>query len=263
MTCNVQFSPSLLSADFLNLERDVRLIASADPAPEWLHIDVMDGHFVPNLTIGPDVIKSLKKITTIPLDVHLMIDNPAAQLKWYLDAGVDLLTVHVESRAAALANAGAVGSTHAQHHKGTSYTISSLTPSWIDELKTILRQIRNAGAKAGISLNPDTSPETLKPLIGFFDVVLVMSVHPGFAAQSFIPSCADKIRTIVKGREIAREKRGEKAADFLIEVDGGMRTETVRLAVEAGADILVAGNAIFNTDDPCQALAGLRSACCG
>jgi len=276
MSRTIQISPSLLSADFLNLERDVNFIASAKPRPEWLHLDIMDGHFVPNLTIGPKFVKSLRNLTDIQLDVHLMIDNPGAQLDLYLDAGTDLVTIHVESPAAKLVNAVTVSSTRFTHRRGTSFAISEFTPSQLEELRSLLERIRAAGAKAGVSLNPNTPIEVLEPLMGCFDLVLVMSVHPGFAGQSFIPSCVDKVAWLVARREALREGQaglagqagqagqagagceGCEARDFLIEVDGGINAETAGIAAAAGADILVAGYSVFGADDPLGALAEIR-----
>ena len=271
MLRTVQIAPSILSAHPLNLERDVRLIMNTADKPEWLHIDVMDGHFVPNLTIGPAFVKALKKITDVRLDVHLMVNNPAAQLDWYLNAGADLVTVQVESPAvldsSAIMSGGAApspGPGTSPHQKGTSFTVFQLTDSQVDELTSMLARIRRAGALAGVALNPDTPAEILKPLYGCFDVVMVMSVHPGFAGQSFISTCAQKIASLAADRAAMRENPvvtpAESAADFLIEVDGGIDTLTISSAVEAGADMLVAGNAVFGAADPLRALADLRSA---
>ncbi|MCL1890824.1 MAG: ribulose-phosphate 3-epimerase [Coriobacteriia bacterium] len=289
MARTVKIAPSILSADFLNLERDVTLLLQAETPPEWLHIDVMDGHFVPNLTIGPPFVEALKKLikkekSDTKLDVHIMVDNPIAQLDWYLKAGADILTIHVESHAAAVANASAIGSVQPLRHKGTSYTITALSGSQIDELKYALKRIREAGALAGIALDPDTPAEVLRPLLGSFDVVMLMSVHPGFAGQSFIPSCLEKIAYVAQAREVMREKLGGAASaggagdaggvgaaggkagagttgaagDFLVEVDGGIDATTVAAVVEAGADVVVAGKAIYGAKDPQKALTKLR-----
>jgi len=289
MPRTVQIAPSLLSADFLNLQRDVELMATASQQPEWLHIDVMDGHFVPNLTIGPVFVKSLKKITNIKLDVHLMIDNPVTQVDWYLEAGTDLLVVHVESFGAGAAPAptplstsdpssdplsdplsvpgnngvtasdGAIaGSSSPVLGKGTSFAISALAPSQVDELKALLECIRATGALAGVALNPNTPLEVLEPLYGCFDLVLIMSVHPGFAAQSFIPASLDRLESLVEERLKSIKKYGTEKGNFLIEVDGGINLETAARAATAGADILVAGNAIFGADDPLQAFVQIR-----
>ena len=219
MFTDIQIAPSILSADFANLERDVRMISEA--GADWIHVDVMDGHFVPNLTIGPAHVKMLKRVTDVPLDVHLMIDNPEVQVPWYIDAGADSVTVHVET---------------------------------CDNAVSMLRSIRDAGAKAGISLNPETDPTQLAGLLDLVDMVLVMSVHPGFGGQSFIESSPAKIAAIV-------EMCKAEGAAPLIEVDGGIGVGTAPLVSAVGADVLVAGSAIFCADDPAVALRGIRDAC--
>lgn len=219
MFTDIQIAPSILSADFANLERDVRMISTA--GADWIHVDVMDGHFVPNLTIGPAHVKMLKRVTDVPLDVHLMIDNPEVQVPWYIEAGADSVTVHVEV---------------------------------CDDAASMLRTIRDAGVKVGISLNPETDVFALEGLLGLVDLVLVMSVHPGFGGQSFIESSPAKIAAIV-------EMCKAEGAAPLIEVDGGIGVGTAPLVRAAGADVLVAGSAIFCADDPAAALRGIRDAC--
>ena len=219
MFTDIQIAPSILSADFANLERDVRMVSEA--GADWIHVDVMDGHFVPNLTIGPAHVKMLKRVTDVPLDVHLMIDNPEVQVPWYIEAGADSVTVHVETG---------------------------------DNAVSMLRAIRDAGAKAGISLNPETDPTQLAGLLDLVDMVLVMSVHPGFGGQSFIESSPAKIAAIV-------EMCKAEGAAPLIEVDGGIGVGTAPLVSAVGADVLVAGSAIFCADDPAVALRGIRDAC--
>lgn len=219
MFTDIQIAPSILSADFANLERDVRMISAA--GADWIHVDVMDGHFVPNLTIGPAHVKMLKRVTDVPLDVHLMIDNPEVQVPWYIEAGADSVTVHVEV---------------------------------CDDAASMLRTIRDAGVKVGISLNPETDVSVLEGLLGLVDLVLVMSVHPGFGGQSFIESSPAKIAAIVD------MCKAEGTAP-LIEVDGGIGVGTAPLVRAAGADVLVAGSAIFCADDPAAALRGIRDAC--
>lgn len=219
MFTDIQIAPSILSADFANLERDVRMVSEA--GADWIHVDVMDGHFVPNLTIGPAHVKMLKRVTDVPLDVHLMIDNPEVQVPWYIEAGADSVTVHVET---------------------------------CDNAATMLRVIGDAGVKAGISLNPETDASALEGLLGLVDMVLVMSVHPGFGGQSFIESSPAKIAAIVEMCKI-------EGAAPLIEVDGGIGVGTAPLVSAVGADVLVAGSAIFCADDPAVALRGIRDAC--
>ena len=219
MFTDIQIAPSILSADFANLERDVRMVSEA--GADWIHVDVMDGHFVPNLTIGPAHVKMLKRVTDVPLDVHLMIDNPEVQVPWYIEAGADSVTVHVET---------------------------------CDNAVSMLRSSRDAGAKAGISLNPETDPPQLAGLLDLVDMVLVMSVHPGFGGQSFIESSPAKIAAIV-------EMCKAEGAAPLIEVDGGIGVGTAPLVSAVGADVLVAGSAIFCADDPAVALRGIRDAC--
>jgi ribulose-phosphate 3-epimerase len=237
---DVQIAPSLLSADFANLERDVRLIEPE--RPKWLHIDVMDGHFVPNLTIGPPVIKSLKQVTNIDLDVHLMIANPAEQLDWFLEAGADMVTVHVEAGDGSIPSARSAGS---------SLSIERVERP--EALIALIDRIHAAGARAGISLNPGTPASALEPFIALVDLVLVMSVHPGFGGQSFIEAALDKIaRIAAHARSVG--------ANPLLEVDGGINIQTAPLVVARGADILVAGSAIFDTPAPRTALRELRQA---
>ena len=243
MPRQIQISPSLLSADFVNLEQQVRLLTESDEPPEWLHVDVMDGHFVPNLTIGPPFVRALKRITDVPLDVHLMIDNPQEQLDWYLDAGADLLTIHVED-----VRPGARGT-----EKGASATIKEFREGEIELLHTMLAHIRGAEALAGLAFNPETPVGLALPFYHDVDLVLIMSVHPGFGGQSFIPSTLVRLDTVSKKVEAL-------GVEVLLEVDGGIDVDTATLAVEAGADVLVAGNAIYGQDDPVQAMQAIRAA---
>jgi len=234
----VQIAPSLLSADFLNLERDVSLIERGKP--EWLHVDVMDGHFVPNLTIGPPIIKRLKKLTGIRLDVHLMISNPAEQLESFIAAGSDLITIHVEN-----GNGPAQGAAA----QGASPSIERVDDP--RALTDIIDRIHAAGILAGIALNPGTPVAAVEPFIPLVGMVLVMSVHPGFGGQSFIESSVEKVAAVAAFARSA-------GVNPLIEVDGGINLETAPRVTAQGADVLVAGNAIFAAADPLAALQQIR-----
>lgn len=210
-------SPSILSADFTRLAEAVAMVE--DAGADLIHVDVMDGHFVPNLTIGPPVVKAIKRIARRPLDVHLMVSDPDRTAQWYVDAGADIVTIHIEA------------STHAHR------TLSA---------------IRAGGAMAGITLNPGTPAASLAEVLPFVDLVLVMSVNPGFGGQSFIASSVEKvaeIRAMCKAAGVAPR----------IEVDGGIDVTTAPAVVQAGADTLVAGNAIFGAEDPAAALKAIRA----
>ncbi len=216
----VKIAPSILSADFMNLGRDVALIEEAGAG--YVHVDVMDGHFVPNLTMGVPVVKQLKKATALPLDVHLMIGNPLEQLPWFLDAGADSVTVHAETLDA-------------------------------EGLARAVAAIRAAGAKAAVSVKPATPVEAIAPVIADVDMVLVMSVEPGFSGQSYIEGSDLRV---ARAAELARAA----GASPLIQVDGGIGTATAPLVAAAGADVLVCGNAVFAADDPAAALEAVRAA---
>ena len=212
----IRIAPSLLSADFARLDEELATVASADV----LHLDVMDGHFVPNITIGPPVIQALRDRTKLPFDCHLMISEPQKYIDRFLDAGADMISVHVE----------------AEPH-----------------LQRALQMIRDGGAKAGIAINPATSAESLSTAIEFCDYVLVMTVNPGFGGQKFIEPVVPKIRQISR---LIRE-RGVRVE---IEVDGGVDVQTAPLVVAAGASILVAGSAVFGQPDRAGAIQRLRDA---
>jgi ribulose-phosphate 3-epimerase len=214
----VRIAPSILSADFTRLGEAVALAQAA--GADVVHVDVMDGHFVPNLTIGPPVVAALKRVTTLPLDVHLMIDNADSTVDWYLKAGADMVCVHAEA---------------------------------CDDLPGVLARIRAAGALAGVAINPATPVATIAAVIADVDYVLVMSVVPGFGGQAFMPVALEKIAEI----RCMLTACGSTAE---IEVDGGIDETTAPLVTAAGARLLVAGNAIFGRPDPALALEAIRAA---
>lgn len=199
----VLVAPSILSSDFADLRTEIKKVT--DAGADWLHIDVMDGNFVPNLTIGMPVVKAIKPFATIPLDVHLMIEKPERYIEEFVRAGSDFITLHVEAT---------------------------------NEMAVSLKKIRSLGAKAGITLRPRTPIEEIKAYLPFVDLVLVMTVEPGFGGQSFMHEQVEKIRTLKKWRELG-------LGSYLIEVDGGVAADTSFICREAGADVLVAGSAVF------------------
>jgi ribulose-phosphate 3-epimerase len=216
----VALAPSILSADFSQLGTELRKLLRAGCS--WIHLDIMDNHFVPNLTFGPPVVKALRKVSPrLYFDAHLMIDNPETVINAFADAGVQHLTVHQEACP-----------------QGVSRT---------------LRLIREAGMRTGISLKPDTSVSTIEPHLGEVDMVLVMTVEPGFGGQAIIPSCLNKVRTLKRHREAKRR-------NFLIQVDGGVNLDTVGLAVAAGSDVLVAGSAVFGGAEVAENIAAMNAA---
>ncbi len=217
-----KIAPSILSADFMNMQRDIELIEAG--GADFVHVDVMDGHFVPNLTLGVPFVKQLRKITSLPLDVHLMISNPINQLPWFLEHGPDMVSIHAE----------ALDEPTGEFHKA-------------------IDMIHEAGAKACLALKPDMRASVVEPYIDKLDMVLVMSVYPGFSGQKFIEGTEKKIARVV---EIARAK----GAAPLIEVDGGLgANDPTRLVSAAGADVFVAGNAVFAAADPCAAITAIKA----
>ncbi len=212
----IKIAPSILSADFGALGEEIARVEAA--GADWLHVDVMDGHFVPNLTIGPPVVEAIRKRTRLPLDVHLMIEAPERFLPAFASAGADLLTVHAEA---------------------------------CPHLDRTLHQIRELGAKAGVALNPSTSPVVLEYVLDALDLVLVMSVNPGFGGQAFIPTSYAKVRQV-------RTLLGPRAVD--VSVDGGVKLEHAAPLVAHGATVLVAGSLIFGSPDPGQVVKRLRDA---
>ncbi len=214
----VKIAPSILASDFARLAEEVAKVEAA--GADFLHVDVMDGHFVPNLTIGPPIVEALRKVTPLPLDVHLMITNPDAFIREFAEAGATYLTVHTET---------------------------------CPHLHRTIQAIKEHGMKAGITLNPATSLTTLEEAVIEADLVLIMSVNPGFGGQKFIPAVYDKIAR-------ARDLITRKGSQALLEVDGGIKIDNAAEVVKAGADVLVAGSAIFNTPNYSETIQAFRSA---
>ncbi len=214
---SVRIAPSILSADFARLAEEVRAVEQA--GAQWIHVDVMDGHFVPNLTIGPLVVRSIRKVTTLPLDVHLMITQPDQLIPAFAEAGADLITVHAEATV---------------------------------HLDRTLELIRSLNKKSGVSLNPHTPEAIVQYVLSKLDLILVMSVNPGFGGQSFLPEVLPKIAAL-------RAEIDARQLDIDLSVDGGINAQTAPLVKEAGADVLVAGHAVFGSKDYTQAIQNLRN----
>lgn len=211
-----KIAPSILSADFSRLGEEIKDVEQG--GSDYIHVDVMDGHFVPNITIGPLIVESIRPITNLPLDVHLMIENPDHYIEQFAQAGADILTVHQEA---------------------------------CPHLHRTIQLIKSHGVKAGVVINPATPAESIKPILQDVDLVLLMTVNPGFGGQSFIDSVVPKIKQISSWRE-------ELGLSFEIEIDGGVKKGTAKRCVDAGADVLVAGSAVFKQEDRAKAIQEIR-----
>lgn len=215
----IKIAPSILSADFARLRDEIQRV---EQDADWLHVDVMDGHFVPNLTIGPPVVRSIKKYTKLPLDVHLMMTNPDDFISLFAESGANSLTVHVET---------------------------------CPHLHRTLQEIKKRGMSAGISLNPATSLALLDETLEDIDMILIMTVNPGFGGQAFIPASLSKIRRL-------REQLTARALSRVeIEVDGGISAANIRQVADAGATVFVAGSAVFDAPDPAEMIRKMKAAC--
>lgn len=212
----IKIAPSILASDFSRLGEEIKMVEKA--GADYVHVDVMDGRFVPNITIGPPVVSAIKKITGLPLDVHLMIVEPDKYIKEFIEAGADLLCIHQEA---------------AIH------------------LERSIQYIKSLGAKAAVSLNPATDIDTLKYVLPDLDMVLIMSVNPGFGGQKYIQFCTEKIRSL-------REMADELNPSLDIEVDGGITLDNIKEVVDAGANVIVAGSSIYKAKDPAAVISRMR-----
>jgi len=210
-------APSVLSSDFSRIADGISLIEQA--GGDVVHLDVMDGHFVPNLTFGPKMVRDLRKLTTLPFDAHLMVNQPEKMVGWFADAGADQICFHLEA---------------------------------VVHAHRILQEIHGLGKKAGIAIVPSTPADALREILGYVDVVLVMTVNPGFGGQKLIPECVQKVRNLA-------EMRKAGGYGFRISVDGGVNRETAHMLKSAGADVLVTGSAFFTADDPAAEVRALRT----
>lgn len=217
----VKIAPSILSADFAKLGDEIKEVEAG--SADYIHIDVMDGHFVPNITIGPLIVDAIRPITDLPLDVHLMIENPDLYIADFAKAGASIITVHQEA---------------------------------CPHLHRTIQLIKNSGVKAGVVINPATPVHMIRPILSEIDLVLLMTVNPGFGGQSFIKEVVPKIAEVAT-------LRAENNYHFEIEIDGGVNVETAKLCVDAGADVLVAGSAVFNESNRTEAIMQIRHAAVG